>query len=155
MMSTEFWDIWTPSPSLSAKSIPFVCKFAAFLDTPFYADVSYWIPLTGLTYQYKYEWLHFHVVHLQMLTMLKIEVDANTVTYWMRHPGRQFIPHLARLIHLFVLSVSPWTLVPRGRPYMTSSKFSVFWTPSLPCRHLGLIYSTKFTQPPLLHLLLA
>ena len=42
----------------------------------------------------------------------------------------------------------------RGRPYMTSAKFSGFWTPSPPCPHLGLIYCTKFTQPPLLHLLL-
>ena len=42
----------------------------------------------------------------------------------------------------------------RGHPYMTSAKFSGFWTPSPPCPHLGLIYSTKFTQPPLLHLLL-
>ena len=40
----------------------------------------------------------------------------------------------------------------RDHPYMTSAKISGFWTP--PCPHLGLIYSTKFTQPPLLHLLL-
>ena len=37
---------------------------------------------------------------------------------------------------------------------MTSAKFSGFWTPSPLCLHLGLIYSTKFTQPPLQHLLL-
>ena len=42
----------------------------------------------------------------------------------------------------------------RGHPYMTSAKFLDFLTPSLPCPHLGLIYSTKFTQPPLQHLLL-
>ena len=36
---------------------------------------------------------------------------------------------------------------------MMSAKFSGFLTPS-PCLHLGLIYSTYFTQPPLLHLLL-
>ena len=29
-----------------------------------------------------------------------------------------------------------------------------FFDPLPPCLHLGLIYSTKFTQPPLLHLLL-
>ena len=41
----------------------------------------------------------------------------------------------------------------RDLPYMTSAKFWDFFTPSaLP--HLGLIYSTKFMQPPLLHLLL-
>ena len=37
---------------------------------------------------------------------------------------------------------------------MTSAKFSVFLTPSPPCLHFGPIHSTKFTQPPLLHLLL-
>ena len=37
---------------------------------------------------------------------------------------------------------------------MTSAKFWDFLTPSSPRPHLGLIYSTKFTQPPLLHLLL-
>ena len=37
---------------------------------------------------------------------------------------------------------------------MTSAKFWDFLTPFPPCPHLGLIYSTKFTQPPLLHLLL-
>ena len=42
----------------------------------------------------------------------------------------------------------------RGRPYMTSATFLGLWTPSPPCPHLGLIYSTKFMQPPLLHLLL-
>ena len=41
----------------------------------------------------------------------------------------------------------------RERPYMTTAKFSGFWTRSPPCPHLGLIYSTKFTQPPLLNLL--
>ena len=40
----------------------------------------------------------------------------------------------------------------RGHPYMTSTKFWDFLTP--PCPHLGRIYSTKFTQPPLPHLLL-
>ena len=39
-------------------------------------------------------------------------------------------------------------------PYMTSTTFWEFLTPSPPCPHLGLIFSTKFTQPPLLHLLL-
>ena len=43
--------------------------------------------------------------------------------------------------------------VQRGHPYMMFAKFWDFLTPS-PCPHLGLIYSTKFTQPPLLHLLL-
>ena len=33
-------------------------------------------------------------------------------------------------------------------------KFLGFFDPLPPCPHLGLIYSTKFTQPPLLHLLL-
>ena len=42
----------------------------------------------------------------------------------------------------------------RGLPYMTSAKFWDFLTKSPPCSHLGLIYSTKFMQPPLLHLLL-
>ena len=37
---------------------------------------------------------------------------------------------------------------------MTSAKFWVFLTPSPPCLHFGPIHSTKFTQPPLLHLLL-
>ena len=37
---------------------------------------------------------------------------------------------------------------------MMSAKFWDFLTPSPPCLHLGLIYSTKFTQPPLQHLLL-
>ena len=37
---------------------------------------------------------------------------------------------------------------------MTSATFWDFFTPSPPCPHLGLIYSTKFTQPHLLHLLL-
>ena len=41
-----------------------------------------------------------------------------------------------------------------GHPYMTSAKFSGIWTPP-PCPHLGLIYSTKFMQPPLLHLIWA
>ena len=34
MMSTEFCDSLTPSPSLSAQSIPLVCKFAAFPNLP-------------------------------------------------------------------------------------------------------------------------
>ena len=34
---------------------------------------------------------------------------------------------------------------------MTSAKFLGFLTPSPPCQHFGLIYSTKITQPPLLH----
>ena len=41
-----------------------------------------------------------------------------------------------------------------GHPYMTTAKFWDFLTPSPLCPHLGLIYSTKFTQPPLLHLIL-
>ena len=43
-----------------------------------------------------------------------------------------------------------WRHAARGRPYIMSAKFSGFWTPSPPCPHLGRIYSTKFTQPPLL-----
>ena len=42
----------------------------------------------------------------------------------------------------------------RGHPYMTSAQFWDFLATSPTCPHLGLIYSTKFTQPPLLHLLL-
>ena len=44
-----------------------------------------------------------------------------------------------------------------GHPFMTSAKFLDFLTPSPPCPrpHLVRIYSTKCTQPPLLHLLLA
>ena len=42
----------------------------------------------------------------------------------------------------------------RGHVHMTSAKFSGFLTPSPPCLHFGPIHSTKFTQPPLLHLLL-
>ena len=38
----------------------------------------------------------------------------------------------------------------RGHPFMTSAKFSDFLTPSPPCPHLIKMYSTKFTQPPLL-----
>ena len=38
---------------------------------------------------------------------------------------------------------------------MTSTKFSCFWTPSPPCPNFALTYSIEFTQPPLLHLLLA
>ena len=38
---------------------------------------------------------------------------------------------------------------------MTSAKFWDFLTPSPLCPHLGLIYSTKFTQPPLLIFFLA
>ena len=34
MTSTEFWDIWTPSPLFVCKMYIFVCKFAAFLDPP-------------------------------------------------------------------------------------------------------------------------
>ena len=41
-----------------------------------------------------------------------------------------------------------------GNVHMTSAKFSGFLTPSPPCLHFGPIHSTKFTQPPLLHLLL-
>ena len=48
---------------------------------------------------------------------------------------------------------SKWEAV-SGHPYMTSTQFRDFFTPSPPCPHLGLICSTKFTQPPLLHLLL-
>ena len=39
----------------------------------------------------------------------------------------------------------------RGRSQMTSAKFSVFLTPFPPCQHVGSIYITKITQPPLLH----
>ena len=35
MTSTEVWAFWTPLPSLSAKSVLFVCKFRAFVDSPF------------------------------------------------------------------------------------------------------------------------
>ena len=35
---------------------------------------------------------------------------------------------------------------------MTSANFSGFFTPSPLCPQFGLIYSTKFTQPPILHL---
>ena len=53
------------------------------------------------------------------------------------------------------LYVIPFTFKPvGGHPHMTSAKFWDFLTHSPPCPHLGLIYSTKFTQPPLLHLLL-
>ena len=46
MTSTYFWDFLTPPPSLYAKYIRFVRKFAAFLDplSPFYADVMYGSP---------------------------------------------------------------------------------------------------------------
>ena len=36
--------------------------------------------------------------------------------------------------------------------YMTSTQFSVFWTPPPPCLHFGKIHSTKPMQPPLLRL---
>ena len=42
----------------------------------------------------------------------------------------------------------------RGHVHMTSAKVSGFLTPSPPCLYFGPIHSTKFTQPPLLHLLL-
>ena len=61
------------------------------------------------------------------------------------------------VLFLVIIPAVPASHFPRarwGRPYMTSAKFSGFWTPSPPCPHLGLIYSTKFMQPPLLHLLL-
>ena len=38
---------------------------------------------------------------------------------------------------------------------MTSAKVSGFWTPSPPCPNFALTYGIEFTQPPLLHLLLA
>ena len=41
----------------------------------------------------------------------------------------------------------------RELPDMRSAKISKFLTPFHPCPHLNLIYSIKFTQPPLLHLL--
>ena len=37
----------------------------------------------------------------------------------------------------------------RGHPLKTSTKFSDFLTPT-PCPHLDLIYTMRFTQPPLL-----
>ena len=37
---------------------------------------------------------------------------------------------------------------------MTTAKFSDFLTPSPPCPHLDLIYTIKFTQPPLLRTLI-
>ena len=40
------------------------------------------------------------------------------------------------------------------RPYMMSAKFIDFLTHSLHCPHLDQIFTLKFTQPPLLHLLL-
>ena len=53
----------------------------------------------------------------------------------------------------FICEVCPRSpICPRGRPYMTSAKFLGFWTPSPPCLHLGLIYSAKFMQPPLLYI---
>merc|ERR1712020_186837 len=47
------------------------------------------------------------------------------------------------------------TSVLRGQVHMTSAKFSGFWTPFPPCPNFSLTYSIEFTQPPLLHLLLA
>ena len=42
----------------------------------------------------------------------------------------------------------------RGHVHVTSAKFLGFLTPFPPCLHFGPIHSTKFTQPPLLHMLL-
>ena len=47
MTSTYFWDILTPSPFLSAKSILIVSKFGAFLDPlfPLLCGLHIWKPL--------------------------------------------------------------------------------------------------------------
>ena len=46
--------------------------------------------------------------------------------------------------------VGLWGVI-RGHPFITFAKFSGFLTTSSPCLQSGLIYSTKFTQPPFLH----
>ena len=56
------------------------------------------------------------------------------------------------VIQLWLL-VNTWSWL-RGHVHMTSAKFSEFLTPSPPCLHFGPIHISKFTQPPLLHLLL-
>ena len=51
------------------------------------------------------------------------------------------------------LGLSP-TKAHKGPSIYDVRKILGFLDPLPPCPHLGLIYSTKFTQPPLLHLLL-
>ena len=85
---------------------------------------------TYLLIGYKMDLYHFQVINLLKYTCHKFNL-------------RQISPRsLLDALSLYV----------RGRPYMMSENFSGFCPP--PCPHLGLIYSTKFTQPPLLHLLL-
>ena len=53
----------------------------------------------------------------------------------------------------FRVGVSYHSFHVRGHPLSMSAEFSGFWTPSPSCPWLGLISSTKSTQPPLLDLM--
>ena len=65
--------------------------------------------------------------------------SSRPAIWWVKRFGRGFV------------DFPPWFTQPKG-----PSIYEIlgFFNPSPPCPHLGLIYSTKFTQPPLLHLLL-
>ena len=60
----KFWTFWPPSPSLSSKSILFIRKFAAFLDThsPLCANVTYGRPLSALFSPYYRRYFIYFVV---------------------------------------------------------------------------------------------
>ena len=85
----------------------------------------------------------------------RYEYDATTVSTraysssWKASVVRQRLSYLTETV--LSNEITRGRIVLGGHPYMTSAKFWDFLTP---CPHLGLIYCTKFKQPPLLHLLL-
>ena len=80
------------------------------------------------------KWILYTTQHLQILWVLP------PLLWTLCEGGRVFYPSLTlETIHI-------WRPVVR--------KMLGFFDPLPPCPYLGLIYSTKFTQPPLLHLLL-
>ena len=66
----KFWTFWPPSPSLSSKSILFIRKFAAFLDThsPLCANVKHGSPAPWSQFLTMRPpvYLRWHISHLTL-----------------------------------------------------------------------------------------
>ena len=81
------------------------------------------------------------------------QADVNFTDAELTQPSKRLFEHLEFLTEVYAMKSQKLRLLGQEamwRPYMTAAKFLGFLTPSPPCPHLGLIYSTKFTQPPLL-----